>query len=76
MPGEQSSSVSALGKCADNVEIVSYSQKWSKLKLREGVPKKQKRPRKITAKEVSLKSPHLVFWCSRNGKCGNGQTAS
>ena len=76
MPGEQSSSVSALGKCADNVEIVSYSQKWSKLKLREGVPKKQKRPRKITAKEVSLKSPHLVFWCSRNGNCGNGQTAS
>ena len=34
MPGEQSASVSALGKWAGKVDIVSYSQKWSTLKFR------------------------------------------
>lgn len=55
MPREQSSSVSALGKCADNVEIVSYSQKCSKLKFRGGGGLKYRKSERDHAK-VLLKS--------------------
>ena len=41
-----------------------------------GMPKKQKGLHKSAAKEVSLRSPQLVFCAPKNGNCGSGQTAS